>query len=329
MSEAILVTGGAGYVGSHACKALAEAGYLPVTVDDLSSGNREAVRWGPLEVADVRDRVELERIFSTHRPVAVFHFAGLVRVDESLDDPARYYDANVGGTLALLEACKRAGTRYFVLSSSAAVYGVPEDGAIPEDHPTRPLSPYGESKLLSERLLADFEESCGIAHCSLRYFNAAGLDPDDDLSWSQGRRPHLIPAVLAVARGERRALVINGDDYPTEDGSCVRDFVHVSDLAQGHLRALDWLRAGGASGAWNLGTGQGASVRQVVEAARRVTGREIPVEIGARRPGDAPYLIADVAAAAGTLSWGARHLDVEAMVADEWRWTGASEVEGS
>ena len=320
MSEVVLVTGGAGYVGSHACKALAEAGYLPVTVDDLSSGHREAVRWGPLEVADVRDRVELERIFSTHRPVAVFHFAGLVRVDESLDDPARYYDANVGGTLALLEACKRAGTRYFVLSSSAAVYGVPEGGAIAEDHPTRPLSPYGESKLLSERLLADFEESAGIAHCSLRYFNAAGLDAEDDLSWSQGQRPHLIPTILSVARGDRSALVVNGEDYPTEDGTCVRDFVHVSDLAQGHLRALESLRSGGPSGAWNLGTGRGASVRRVIEAAARVTGREIAVDVGPRRPGDASFLVADVTAAEDVLAWRAQRLLVEDMVADEWRW---------
>ena len=320
MSASVLVTGGAGYVGSHACKALAASGYIPVTLDNLATGHREAVRWGPLEQLDVRDRAGLDEVFARYRPVAVFHFAAWIRVDESVRDPLRYYENNVLGTLSLLEACRAAAVNHFILSSTAAIYGDPRQLPIPEDHPPRPLNPYGSTKLLAERLLADFEQACGIRSCALRYFNAAGLDPDCELGRSQWGRSHLIPTLLEVASGRRETVKIYGDDYPTNDGTCVRDYVHVSDLARGHVDALDHLLGGGASGVWNLGTGRGYSVYEILEATRRVTGQPIPVEMAERRPGDSPVSIADDSKARSELSWSPQFIEPEEMIQHQWRW---------
>ena len=328
MTRTVLVTGGAGYVGSHTCKELAASGFLPVTYDNLSTGHREAVRWGPLEEGEILDRERLAEVITTHRPEAVLHFAAWVQVEESVREPQKYYDNNVRGTLRLLEACRDLAIPWFILSSSAAVYGEPERLPIPEDHPTRPVNPYGNTKLLAERLLADFEASCGLRSCALRYFNAAGSDPDGEIGEGHDPCSHLVPILLEVARGERSGFRIFGGDYPTEDGTCVRDYVHVCDLARGHLRALEHLMGGGESGVWNLGTGQGWSVRQVLEAARRVTGSPIPAEIAGRREGDPPALVADPSRAMSELNWTPRFTDPHAMIEHDWSWI-ASEARRS
>lgn len=324
MPGTVLVTGGAGYVGSHTCKALARAGFFPVTYDSLITGHRDAVRWGPLEEGDILDRARLDEVLARHQPAAVLHFAACIRVEESVRDPRKYYDNNVLGTLRLLEACRDGGIGRFILSSTAAVYGEPEQLPIPEHHPTRPVNPYGNTKLLAERLLLDFEEACGLRSCALRYFNAAGADPDGELGAEHEPRSHLIPILLEVAAGAREGFQIYGEDYPTDDGTCVRDYVHVSDLAQGHVDALEHLLGGGESGVWNLGTGRGWSVRQILEAARRVTATGIPAEVGARRAGDPPALVADPTRATSQLGWQPAFTDPEAMIAHHWSWIGSA-----
>jgi len=320
MSEAVLVTGGAGYVGSHTCKALARAGFLPVTYDNLSTGHRAAVRWGPLEEGDILDSGRLTEVFERYQPVAVLHFAASIRVAESVARPQAYYDNNVLGTLRLLEACRDFGVGNFILSSTAAVYGEPQQLPIPESHPLRPVNPYGTTKLLAERLLADLEEDCGIRSCALRYFNAAGADPEGELGAEHAPRSHLVPILLEVAAGLRVKFEVYGEDYPTEDGSCVRDYVHVWDLAQGHVDALAHLLDGGSSGVWNLGTGRGWSVHQMLEAAREVTGGVIEASVGERRPGDPPALVADPSAAISELRWTPQLKEPTTMVLHHWRW---------
>ncbi len=328
MPESVLVTGGAGYVGSHTCKALARAGFVPVTYDNLSTGHRPAVRWGPLEEGDILDTERLAEVFARHQPTAVFHFAASIRVAESVTDPQGYYDNNVLGTLRLLERCQDAGVRDFIFSSTAAVYGEPRKLPISEAHPLRPVNPYGSSKLLAERLLLDFGQRCGLRSCALRYFNAAGADPGGELGAEHRPLSHLVPILLEVASGLRDDFEVFGEDYSTEDGSCVRDYVHVSDLAEGHLGALNYLRGGGASGAWNLGTGRGWSVRQMLQAARVVTGASIAAKSSGRRPGDPPASVADPSAAARQLDWSPRFTDPEVMIRHHWDWMN-SEVRQS
>lgn len=319
VSPAILVTGGAGYIGSHACKRLAAAGYVPVTFDNLSRGHRDFVKWGPLERGDIRDQVALDQAIARHRPVAILHFAALTYVGESTSDPESYYLNNVAGTLSLLAAARRANISHVVFSSTCATYGAVERSPLAEDLPQHPLHPYGWSKLMVERFLADAEKAYGLHWAALRYFNASGADPDGEIGERHDPETHLIPRVLMAAAGQLPRIDVLGDRHPTPDGTCIRDYIHVADLAEAHLLALQHLLDGGASDAFNLGTGAGYSVRQVIAAAERITGREISVRMDAARDGDAPELVADPAKAARILGFRARY-DLDASIATAWQW---------
>ncbi|MEM3553951.1 MAG: UDP-glucose 4-epimerase GalE [Candidatus Bathyarchaeia archaeon] len=316
----ILVTGGAGYIGSHTVKELLRAGYEVVAVDDLTSGHREFVLTKHFVQADIRNRASLEEIFRCYPIQAVMHFAALTSVPESVADPGRYYEVNLLGSLNLLEVMLTFGVKRLVFSSSAAVYGDPEKIPIPEDHPTRPKSPYGKSKLMFEEILSDYAHAYGFSYISLRYFNAAGSDPEGEIGeWHEPER-HLIPIVLEAALGKRPYVEIFGTDYDTPDGTGVRDYIHVMDLAWAHVLALKYLEAGGKSGVYNLGIGRGYSVQEVIEISRKVTGREIPVREASRRPGDPAILVADPTRAQKELGWQPRYTSLEPIVDTAWQW---------
>jgi UDP-arabinose 4-epimerase len=289
----ILVTGGAGYIGSHSCKALAAAGYLPITYDNLSTGNRHAVRWGPLERGDILDAARVHEVMREYRPVGVLHFAALALVGESMAYPGLYYRTNVGGALTLLDACRVHDVEAFVLSSTCATYGFPDRLPIAEGAALRPINPYGASKAMVERILDDYGMAYGLRHVALRYFNAAGADPEREIGEERDVETHLVPLALDAILGRRPPLMVLGDDYPTRDGTAIRDYIHVSDLAEAHVRALRLLLDGSASRKLNLGTGRGHSVREVIEVAEAVAGRPVPYRVGPRRPGDPPELVAD------------------------------------
>lgn len=318
----VLVTGGAGYVGSHACLALAAAGYRPVIYDNLARGHRWAVQFGPFEEGDILDGRRLREVLERHRPSAVLHFAALTYVGESMTDPAAYYRTNVGGSLSLLDAMRTAEVATIVFSSTAAVYGTPSITPIPESAPLAPINPYGTSKLAVEHMLADFARAYGVRAAALRYFNAAGADPEARIGEDHDPETHLIPLVLDAAAGRRDAITVFGEDYPTADGTCIRDYIHVLDLAEAHVRALAYLldKRDPHFVGLNLGTGQGHSVREVIEAAGRITGRTIPVRKGTRRPGDPPTLVADPARAMQLLGWKPQRAGLDVLVADAWRW---------
>ncbi|MES2001549.1 MAG: UDP-glucose 4-epimerase GalE [Pseudomonadota bacterium] len=316
---AILVTGGAGYIGAHACKAIAAAGFLPVAFDNLVYGHREAVQWGPLEVGDIADRARLDEVLAAHDIAAVMHFAAFAFVGESIADPGKYYRNNVLGTLSLLETMRDRGIDKLIFSSSCATYGVPDRVSMNEDTPQTPINPYGQSKLMGERMIGDFGRAHGLNATMLRYFNAAGADADGDIGECHEPETHLIPLALDAAAG-RGELVVNGDDYPTPDGTCLRDYIHVTDLADAHVMALERLLEGGEPSALNLGTGQGVSIRQVISAIEHVTGKSVPHRIGPRREGDPPALVADPSRAREILGWKARTSDIGSIVETAWRW---------
>jgi UDP-arabinose 4-epimerase len=320
VDAAVLVTGGAGYIGSHVCKALAAAGYRPVTYDNLSEGHHWAVRWGPLERGNLSHTARLENAIRRHRPFAVIHLAGVIAAGESVADPAKYYDINVAGTLSLLSVMRQHRIDRIVFSSSAAVYGEPRATPITEDHPLLPINPYGAGKLACERILHDFAAAYGIRSVSLRYFNAAGADPDAEIGEAHRVETHLIPLVLEAALGQRPAVSVFGNDYPTRDGTCVRDYIHVADLAAAHVLAMDYLAGQSGAHVFNLGSGTGATVAEVIEAARAVTGRAISVQVRPRRPGDPAALVADAARAKQMLGWAPRHPTLNEQVASAWRW---------
>ena len=322
----VLVTGGAGYVGAHGCKALSQAGYRPVVYDNLVHGHESAVRWGPFERGDIADRARLDAVFARHKPAAVMHFAAFTAVGESVADPGKYYRNNVAGTLGLLEAMVAHGVDRLVFSSTAATYGLPQRVPITEDEPNLPINPYGRSKLMVERMLFDFAAAHGLKSAIMRYFNAAGASPDGEIGEAHDPETHLIPLALDAAAGKGPALTVFGEDYPTPDGTCIRDYIHVGDLADAHVLALDWLGDGdgdadaGAARVFNLGVGFGVSVREILDAIARVTGRAVPHIIGQRRPGDPPVLIADPSRARRELGWKPRSSDIDTIVATAWRW---------
>lgn len=316
----VLVTGGAGYIGSHVCKALAAAGYRPVTYDNLSEGHHWAVRWGPLERGHLAHTARLENVIRRHRPMAVIHLAGVIAAGESMTDPAKYYEINVAGTLSLLSVMRQYGLERLVFSSSAAVYGEPATTPITEDHPLNPINPYGAGKLACERMIRDFSAAYGLRAAALRYFNAAGADPDGEIGEAHRVETHLIPLVLETALGARRPVSVFGADYPTRDGTCVRDYIHVADLAEAHISAMEHLHERPGAHVFNLGTGTGASVQEIIAVARRVTGRPIDVQIQARRPGDPATLVADAALARRILGWTPRHTALETVIATAWQW---------
>lgn len=320
--KTVLVTGGAGYIGSHACKALAASGYLPVTYDNLSRGHDWAVKWGPLEHGDILDRDRLSEVVARHRPDAVVHFAALAYVGESMSDPGRYYLNNVAGTLSLLEVMRAAGLRDIVFSSSCATYGIAAT-PITETSPQTPINPYGASKLMVERILADYAKAYGFRPVSLRYFNAAGADPDGETGELHDPEPHLVPLLLDVAAGAKPALTVYGSDYETADGTCVRDFVHVADIAEAHVLALRRLACGEIRAAYNLGTGSGNSILEVADVAREVTGREIALITGPRRPGDPARLVADASLARRELDWAPQFSDLHTIIKTAWEWRSA------
>ncbi len=316
----VLVTGGAGYIGAHACKLLAQSGYRPVVVDNLSTGWAQAVKYGPLVQADLADRAALDAAFAEYRPCAVMHFAALSQVGEATRDPARYWRNNTLGALTLIEAMLAAGCREIVFSSTCATYGDQDGVVLDEDSAQRPLNAYGASKLAVENMLRDFAGSHGLNAVIFRYFNVAGADPDAEIGEWHIPETHLIPVMIEAAAGARGALVINGNDYPTHDGTCIRDYVHVMDLADAHLRGLEWLRAGRGGRVFNLGTGVGFSVAEVIAQCRAGTGRRVPHSFGPRRPGDAATLVSGSRRAAAELGWVQARSSLKLMIADAWRW---------
>jgi UDP-glucose-4-epimerase GalE len=315
----ILVTGGAGYIGSHACKALAASGFEPITYDNLSRGNRWAVKWGPLEEGDVADAARVRAVLERHQPAAVMHFAAFAYVGESVENPNLYYQNNVCGSAALLRAITQSQSIPVVFSSTCATYGVPEKVTITEEHPQRPINPYGFSKLVVERILNDLGQAHGLRSVSLRYFNAAGADPEGQIGEAHNPETHLIPLVLAAAR-DATAVTVFGNDYETPDGTCIRDYIHVTDLADAHIRALKFLLSGGATCALNLANARGFSVMEVIETAQRVTGKTIKVKMAPRRPGDPPSLIGSGARARSVLGWTPQRSALEVQIADAWNW---------
>lgn len=315
----VLVTGGAGYVGSHACKALAAAGHTPVTYDNLSRGHREAVKWGPLEVGDLLEKDRLAEVMARHNPIAVMHFAALAIVSESVSHPERYFLNNVEGTGNLLDEMKAANIRRLVFSSTCAIYGIPDTVPISESESAKPISPYGKSKLRVEQMLSSRKKSDGLSSIALRYFNAAGADSDGDIGEDHDPEPHLIPNVLNAASG-KQTLTVYGDTYQTSDGTCIRDYIHVSDLADAHVLALNLLENESTTTFANLGTGTGFSVLEVIREGERVTGKAIPFNVGPARAGDPPSLIANGAYARDLLGWTPKRSDLTTLIADAWHW---------
>jgi UDP-glucose 4-epimerase len=315
----ILVAGGAGYIGSHAVRYLRRAGHTIWVYDNLSRGHREAVPAETLIVGELEDQQRVTEVLREKRIDAVMHFAAFALVGESVADPARYYRNNVIAAISLAEAMRSAGVSRIVFSSTTATYGEPKQQPIREETPQQPINPYGFTKLVFEHVLSDYARAYDWGYAALRYFNAAGASPDGDLGEDHEPESHLIPLVLQVALGQREEITIFGTDYPTPDGTCIRDYVHVDDLADAHLKALERLEPG-VGLRLNLGTGRGHSVREVIEACRRVTGHPIPARVGARRPGDPPALIADATRAAETLGWTPRYQDMESIVETAWRW---------
>ena len=320
MADKVLVTGGAGYIGSHACKALAAAGYVPVTLDNLCTGWRDAVKFGPLVQADLMDRAALDAAFAEHRPVAVLHFAALSQVGEAMAQPGKYWRNNVAGSLNLIEAAVAAGCLDFVFSSTCATYGDRDGEVLDESTPQAPLNAYGASKRAIEDMLVEFAASDGLRHVIFRYFNVAGADPEAEVGEFHRPETHLIPLILDAVDGRRDALTIHGTDYPTADGTCIRDYVHVMDLVDAHVAGLEWLRAGKGSRVFCLGTGDGFSVREVVDATKHVTNRAVPMVDGPRRGGDAVKLVCGSKRARDELGWRPERSTMKQMIGAAWRW---------
>ncbi len=319
MAQTVLVTGGAGYIGAHACKALSRAGYLPVAYDDLSLGHADHIKWGPHVHGDIRDRAALEAALRAHDAVAVIHFAALSAVAESMAEPARYYDTNVRGTMALLDAMVAASVPHLVFSSTAAVYGEPDRLPISEDARLEPVNPYGRTKLICERMAADYGVH-GVKAVALRYFNASGADPETEIGEKRHAETHLIPRAMMALQGHVHDFQVFGSDFPTADGTAIRDYIHVSDLAEGHVLALRHLQAGGAPGAFNLGVGHGYSVLEILKAVADASGRELPSPKGARRPGDPAMLVADPARAGAVLGFAPALSDLKTIAETAWKW---------
>ncbi len=318
--KTILVTGGAGYVGSHCCKAFAKAGWKVVVFDNLFRGWRDMVKWGPLIEGDILDRSALDAAFAQVKPDVVAHFAALTYVGESVEDPGLYYRNNTFGAFNLLEAMRAAGVNKLIFSSTAATYGVPHQTPMPEDHPQLPINPYGWSKLFVERMMADYAAAYDLRYAALRYFNAAGADADGEVGERHEPETHVIPLAARGALRDDYVFTIFGDDFDTRDGTCVRDYIHVSDLGRAHAAAADYLLDGGAATAFNLGTGHGTTVKEIADAIEKVSGRPLPRRIGPRRAGDPPVLVASNARAKAILGWEPRQSSIDEIVQSAWDW---------
>lgn len=322
--KTILVTGGAGYIGSHACKALAGAGMRPVTFDNLSTGWSDAVKFGPLEQGDLTDKARVVEVLNTYRPDAIMHFAALSEVGESVRDPGLYWRNNVAGSLNLVEAMVETGVSSIVFSSTCATYGNHDGVLLKETTPQNPTNAYGSSKRAIEEILRDFGIRFNLAHVVFRYFNVAGADPDAEIGECHRPETHLIPRAIDAVQGRGPVLTIFGTDYPTDDGTCIRDYVHVTDLVDAHISALHWLSSGNPSAVFNLGTGTGYSVRDILNAVAVVAGKQVPVEMGARRDGDCTALVSGASRAREMLGWRPTRSGLEEMVRDAWNWQNSS-----
>lgn len=320
MGKPILVVGGAGYIGSHVCKAIARDGNIPIVYDNLSTGHAWAVKWGPFVNGDILDTVQLEKTLATYAPQAVIHLASYIDVRESKKDPAKYYENNVVGTLALLQAILKRGIKHFIFSSSAAVYGAPLYLPMDEAHPKNPINPYGKTKWAVETLLEDFYHAYGLNSISLRYFNAAGADPDGESGESHTPETHIIPRILFTALQKQEQLTIFGSAFPTKDGTAVRDFIHVSDLADAHVKALNYLEKHPGRLSLNLGTGKGFSIFEMIDAASRITETRIPYKMEIAHPEDPPILLAEASLAMSLLGWHPRHSSLENIIGTAWKW---------
>ena len=316
----VLVTGGAGYIGSHACKALRDSGFIPVTYDNLETGWQDAVKFGPFERGDLMDRARLDQVFAQYAPIAVMHFAALSQVGESMKEPGRYWRNNVLGSLTLIEAAAEAGCLDFVFSSTCATYGDQDNVVLDENSAQHPINAYGASKRAIEDVLRDFEAACGMRHVIFRYFNVAGADPDGEVGEFHQPETHLIPLMLDAIAGKRDALTVYGTDYDTPDGTCIRDYVHVCDLVDAHVLGLRWLKDGKGSRVFNLGTGSGFSVREVIDHSRAVTNQVVPYVDGDRRPGDCKKLVSGSTRAEAELGWTPTRSTLETMITDAWKW---------
>ncbi len=319
----VLVTGGAGYIGSHACKALKAAGYTPVTFDSLCTGWKDAVKFGPFEQGDLLDRARLDEVFAKYRPIAVMHFAALSQVGESMQKPGKYWHNNVTGSLNLIEATIAAGVKNFVFSSTCATYGDQDNVVLDENSQQHPINAYGASKRAIEDMLKDFQASDGLEHVIFRYFNVAGADPDAEVGEYHQPETHLVPLILDAIDGKRDALTIFGTDYDTHDGTCIRDYVHVCDLVDAHVLGIKWLLDDKGSQIFNLGTGSGFSVREVVDQAHHVTNKPVPMIEGERRPGDCTKLVSGSTRAEQNLGWRPHRSTMKQMILDAWRWHNA------
>ena len=316
----VLVTGGAGYIGSHACKALKQGGYIPVTFDNLVTGWQDAVQFGPFEQGDLLDRARIDQVFVQYNPVAVMHFAALSQVGDSMKDPGAYWRNNVQGSLNLIEAAVAANCLNFVFSSTCATYGDQDNVVLDENCPQSPINAYGASKRAIEDILTNFENAFGLNHVIFRYFNVAGADPEGQIGEFHQPETHLIPLMLDAIDGKRAALTLHGTDYDTPDGTCIRDYVHVCDLVDAHVLGLKWLEDAKGSRVFNLGTGTGFSVRDVIEQSGAVTNRTVPVSDGPRRSGYCTRLVSGSTRAERQLGWSPTRSDIKTMIADAWRW---------
>ena len=316
----ILVVGGAGYIGSHMCKYLANNGYNPIVLDNLVHGHRQAVKWGAFIEGSIGDSKLIRHAFSEYQIAAVMHFAAFCYVDESVTDPGKYYRNNVANTLNLLEVMVEKNVNNFIFSSSCATYGEPVEIPVTEQHPQNPINPYGRTKLMIEQILEDFKSAYGLEYVSLRYFNAAGADPDGELGEDHNPETSLIPLVLQVALGQKDKINVFGDDYSTQDGTCIRDYIHINDIAQAHFLALERLLNGHSGGKYNLGNGIGYSVREVIEVARNITKNPIQLKIVERRPGDPGILIGSCQKAISDLGWNPRFPDLHTIIETAWKW---------
>ncbi len=315
----ILIVGGAGYIGSHVNKQLNKAGFETIVLDNLTYGHREAVKWGTFLEGDLADESFLNKMFSEYPIEAVMHFSAYAYVGESVEKPDRYYRNNVTNTMYLLDAMVRHGVQYFIFSSTCATYGLPKHVPITEDMPQNPVNPYGRTKLMVEHMLKDYHTAFGLDYCALRYFNAAGADSESEIGELHNPETHLIPLILDAAIGKRPYIAVYGTDYPTKDGTCIRDYIHVEDLADAHIRALKYIQQNQCSDEFNLGNGIGYSVREVIEMAQQITGLEIPVKYASRRPGDPPELIGSSEKAQKILGWKPKH-DLNSILTTAWNW---------
>jgi len=316
----ILITGGAGYIGSHVNKLLSEFGYDTIVIDNLVNGHKEAVKWGKLEIADLCDINKLRLLFEKYSFDTVFHFAAYAYVGESVNEPEKYYRNNVVNTINLLDVMREYQSKRIIFSSSCATYGIPESVPIKEDAIQNPINPYGRTKLMMEQLLSDYNEAYGINYCCLRYFNAAGADPDGEIGESHEPETHLIPLVLDAAADEKKSVSVYGSDYPTGDGSCIRDYIHVLDLAKAHVQAMEYLIKGNKSRCVNLGNGSGTSVFEIIDAVKRVTGRDVRINLSPRRQGDPPVLVGSAELAKELLKWEPQFTGIDTIIRHAWQW---------